>query len=43
MPASAIADLFDMHINTAVRWVQHAKRDWIDYVTARAEDQGVED
>lgn len=43
LPASVIADLFDMHINTAVRWVQHAKRDWIDYVAARAEDQGVED
>jgi hypothetical protein len=26
MSASAIPDLFDMHINAAVRWVQHAKR-----------------
>ncbi len=36
LPASVIADLFGMHIGTAVRWVQYAKRDWLDYVAERA-------
>ncbi|MGW7007346.1 hypothetical protein ACWGCW_32225 [Streptomyces sp. NPDC054933] len=40
LPACVIADLFGMHINTAVRWVRYAKRDWLDYVVTRAE--GVE-
>lgn len=38
LPASVIADLFGMHINTAVRWVRYAKRDWLDYVADRAAD-----
>jgi hypothetical protein len=38
LPASVLADLFDMHINTAVRWVQRAKRDWSSYIATRAED-----
>ncbi|MET7929409.1 hypothetical protein ABZT43_36750 [Streptomyces sp. NPDC005349] len=38
LPAAVLADLFDMHINTAVRWVQRAKRDWSTYIAARAED-----
>jgi hypothetical protein len=25
-----------MHINTAVRWVTYARRDWTDYLAARA-------
>jgi len=33
-----LADLFDMHINTAVRWVHRAKRDWSSYIATRAED-----
>ncbi|MFI1004576.1 hypothetical protein ACIP10_09390 [Streptomyces galbus] len=36
LPASVIADLFGVHINTAVRWVRYAKRDWLDYVADRA-------
>jgi hypothetical protein len=38
LPAAVLADLFDMHINTAVRWVHRAKRDWSSYIAARAED-----
>lgn len=38
LPAPVIAELFGMHINTAVRWVRFAKRDWGGYVAARAED-----
>jgi hypothetical protein len=38
LPAAVLADLFDMHINTAVRWVQRAKRDWSSYIATRAED-----
>lgn len=35
LPAPIIADLLGMHINTAVRWVQLARRDWTDYLVAR--------
>jgi hypothetical protein len=27
-----------MHINTAVRWVKRARRDWASYLAARALD-----
>lgn len=36
LPAPIMADLLGMHINTAVRWVQFARRDWTDYLAARA-------
>lgn len=35
LPAPILADLLGMHINTAVRWVQFARRDWTDYLAAR--------
>lgn len=38
LPAAVLADLSDMHINTAVRWLQRSKRDWSSYITTRAED-----
>ncbi|MFJ9713885.1 hypothetical protein ACIRR9_53565, partial [Streptomyces sp. NPDC101234] len=38
LPAAVLAGLFDMHINTAVRRVHRAKRDWSSYIAARAED-----
>lgn len=38
LPAPVLADLLGMHVNTAVRWVRHAKRDWASYLAARAED-----
>lgn len=27
-----------MHRHTALRWVAYAKRDWAEYLAARAED-----
>ena len=38
LPASVLADLLGMHINTAVRWAHRAKRDWTSYLATRAED-----
>jgi hypothetical protein len=38
LPAPIMADLLGMHINTAVRWVQFARRDWTDYLAARGAD-----
>jgi hypothetical protein len=40
LPAAIIADLLGMHINTAIRWVRYAGRDWADYLAARAADLG---
>jgi hypothetical protein len=34
----ALADLLGMHVHTAVRWVTYARRDWADYLAARADD-----
>jgi hypothetical protein len=36
LPAAILADLLGMHVNTAVRWVIYARRDWTDYLAARA-------
>jgi hypothetical protein len=38
LPA-VLADLLGMHINTAIRWVRYAGRDWADYLPARAAEQ----
>ena len=35
LPAAVMADLFGMHINTAVRWVKLAKRDWTGFLAER--------
>ncbi len=40
LPAAILADLLGMHINTAVRWVTYARRDWTDYLAARAAERG---
>jgi len=37
LPASVIANLFGMHISTAIRWTNLASRDWREYVAARAD------
>ena len=37
LPAAILADLLGLHINTAVRWVKRARRDWSSYLAARAE------
>lgn len=39
LPAAILADLLGMHVNTAVRWVNFARRNWADYLAARAADQ----
>jgi hypothetical protein len=42
LPAAIIADLLGMHINTAIRWVRYAGRDWADCLAARAAEQDKE-
>jgi hypothetical protein len=37
IPPPILADILGLHINTAVRWAAVTKRDWTDYLTARAE------
>jgi hypothetical protein len=37
LPAAVLADLLGLHINTAVRWVKRARRDWASYLDARAQ------
>lgn len=39
LPAAILADLLGLHVNTAVRWVTYARRDWTDYLATRAADQ----
>lgn len=39
LPAAILADMLGMHVNTAVRWVILARRDWTDYLAARTADQ----
>jgi hypothetical protein len=36
---ATLADMLGMHVNTAVRWVILARRDWTDYLADRAEEQ----
>jgi len=36
LPAAILADLLGLHVNTAVRWVTYARRDWTDYLAIRA-------
>jgi hypothetical protein len=43
LPAAILADLLGMHLNTAVRWVTYARRDWTDYLALRATDQKTAD
>lgn len=38
LPAAILADLLGMHPQTAVRWVTYARRDWAEYLAARAAD-----
>lgn len=35
IPAPVLADILGLHINTAVRWANVAKRDWSAYLAAR--------
>ena len=38
LPAAVIADFLGIHVNTAVRWVNYARRDWTAYLAARDAD-----
>jgi hypothetical protein len=38
LPSPVVADLFGLHINTAVRWAKLATRDWTAYVAERTAD-----
>ncbi|MEV6058160.1 hypothetical protein [Streptomyces sp. NPDC052107] len=39
LPSPILADLTGIHRHTAIRWVAYARRDWAEYLAARAEDQ----
>ncbi|GGT43821.1 hypothetical protein GCM10010176_104080 [Nonomuraea spiralis] len=39
LPAAILADLLGLHINTAVRWVTYARKDWTDYLAERTAEQ----
>jgi hypothetical protein len=38
LPTAILADLTGMHRHTALRWADYARRDWADYLAARAAD-----
>lgn len=38
LPAAVLADFLGIHVNTAVRWVTYARRDWTTYLAARDAD-----
>ncbi|MEV7188333.1 hypothetical protein [Kitasatospora sp. NPDC093102] len=38
IPSPVLADLLGLHITTVVRWAGIARRDWTDYLVARAAD-----
>ncbi|KJS61983.1 hypothetical protein VM95_11605 [Streptomyces rubellomurinus] len=40
LPSPILADLTGMHRHTAIRWVTYVRRDWAEYLAARAEEQG---
>ncbi|MER0478002.1 hypothetical protein ABR737_06535 [Streptomyces sp. Edi2] len=39
LPSPILADVTGMHRHTALRWVAYARRDWAEYLAARAEDE----
>jgi ATP dependent DNA ligase domain len=38
LPAAVLADFLGLHVDTAVRWVTFAPKDWTDYLAARDAD-----
>jgi len=38
LPSPILADLTGIHRHTAIRWVSYARRDWAEYLAARADD-----
>ncbi|MFG2440544.1 hypothetical protein [Streptomyces sp. NPDC048508] len=43
LPNPILADVTGMHRHTALRWVAYARRDWVEYVAARAQRGGQTD
>jgi hypothetical protein len=39
LPAAIAADLFGTNISTATRWASRTRRDWTDYLAARADNR----
>lgn len=39
LPSPILADVTGMHRHTALRWVAYARRDWAEYLSARAQDK----
>ncbi len=39
LPSPILADVTGMHRHAALRWVAYARRDWAEYLAARAEDE----
>jgi len=39
LPSPILADLTGMHRHTAIRWVLYARRDWAEYLAARAKEE----
>ncbi|AXE76475.1 hypothetical protein GCM10010207_79520 [Streptomyces atratus] len=39
LPSPILADVTGMHHHTALCWVAYARRDWAEYLAARAEDE----
>ncbi|MGW5851232.1 hypothetical protein ACWFQ8_25365 [Streptomyces sp. NPDC055254] len=39
LPSPILGDVTGMHRHTALRWVAYARRDWAEYLAARAEDE----
>ncbi|GAB2711476.1 hypothetical protein [Kitasatospora kifunensis] len=37
LPEAVVAQLFNIHLSTAVTWAKHTGRDWTDYLAARAQ------
>jgi len=38
IPPTVLADLLGLHVSTTIRWATVARRDWSDYLAARADD-----
>jgi len=35
LPAAVLADLFDIHVSTAINWARQTKTDWTTYIAER--------
>ncbi|MFJ6843200.1 hypothetical protein ACIQRE_11075 [Streptomyces griseoluteus] len=42
LPAPILSEMLGIHINTAVEWVGHVKRDWAAYLAARGGDDDLD-